>query len=312
MQQHTGQHLLSAIMDKYDNLESVGWGMGAEGDINYIDLPRKPTDEEMQTIQEKCNEAIRNNLKITVDTPDDAKSDSLPEDYASSKLEILTRIRKSIPTIFHRSESKLSSCCGTHLQQTSHIGLILLHHTQSIRGTNCRMYFSAGDRAIKLASSSIRSLRSIGGVLSSGMGAEDVRSAVKKMSDNLTESRRKEGKLLMEIAKYESERVKADLKNGKKAWVYRSSGNLDYINSICFEVKDDLKDGRLVVLATGEKKTSGQVVVVGEKQTVEDFVQKMKGVVGGVKGGGKGERWQGKVIEWQKGEIDALKNLVES
>jgi misacylated tRNA(Ala) deacylase len=174
------------------------------------------------------------------------------------------------------------------------------------------MYFSAGDRAIKLASSSIRSLRSIGGVLSSGMGAEDVRSAVKKMSDNLTESRRKEGKLLMEIAKYESERVKADLKNGKKAWVYRSSGNLDYINSICFEVKDDLKDGRLVVLATGEKKTSGQVVVVGEKQTVEDFVQKMKGVVGGVKGGGKGERWQGKVIEWQKGEIDALKNLVES
>jgi misacylated tRNA(Ala) deacylase len=85
MQQHTGQHLLSAIMDKYDNLESVGWGMGAEGEINYIDLPRKPTDEEMKTIQEKCNEAIRNNLTITVETPDDAKSDSLPEDYDKEK-----------------------------------------------------------------------------------------------------------------------------------------------------------------------------------------------------------------------------------
>jgi misacylated tRNA(Ala) deacylase len=85
MQQHTGQHLLSAIMDKYDNLESVGWGMGADGDINYIDLPRKPSDEEMRTIQEKCNEAIRNNLKITVETPDDAKADSLPEDYDKEK-----------------------------------------------------------------------------------------------------------------------------------------------------------------------------------------------------------------------------------
>ena len=85
MQQHTGQHLLSAIMDKYENLESVGWGMGAEGEINYIDLPRKPTDEEMQTIQEECNEAIRNNLKISVETPDDAKSDSLPEDYDKEK-----------------------------------------------------------------------------------------------------------------------------------------------------------------------------------------------------------------------------------
>lgn len=85
MQQHTGQHLLSAIMDKYDHLESVGWGMGAQGEINYIDLPRKPTDEEMQTIQDKCNEAIRDNLKITVETPDDAKSDSLPDDYDREK-----------------------------------------------------------------------------------------------------------------------------------------------------------------------------------------------------------------------------------
>jgi misacylated tRNA(Ala) deacylase len=174
------------------------------------------------------------------------------------------------------------------------------------------MYFSAGDRAIKLASSSVRSLRSIGGVLSSGMGAEEVLGAVKKMSENLTESRRKEAKLLMEIAKFESERVKADLKSRRKAWVYRASGNLDYINSICFELKDELKEGGLVVLATGEKKTSGQVVVVGEKQAVEEFVEKMKGVVSGVKGGGKGERWQGKVMEWQKGEIEALKNLVES
>jgi misacylated tRNA(Ala) deacylase len=39
----------------------------------------------MQTIQEKCNEAIRNNLSITVETPDDAKSDSLPEDYDKEK-----------------------------------------------------------------------------------------------------------------------------------------------------------------------------------------------------------------------------------
>ncbi|KAE9364439.1 ThrRS/AlaRS common domain-containing protein [Stipitochalara longipes BDJ] len=303
MQQHTGQHLLSAIMDKYDNLESVGWGMGAEGDINYIDLPRKPTDEEMRTIQEKCNEAIRNNLKISVETPDDAKSDSLPDDYDKEK---------GVVRIIKIGDIDANPCCGTHLQQTSHIGLILLHHTQSIRGTNCRMYFSAGDRAIKLASSSVRTLRSIGGTLSSGTAPDEVLGAVKKMSDNFTESRRKEAKLLMEIAKYEAERVKADLSSKKKAWVHRASGNLDYINAICFEVKDALKEGGMVVLATGEKKTAGQVVVVGEKKVVEDFVEAMKGVVSGIKGGGKGERWQGKVIEWQKGEIEALKHFVES
>jgi misacylated tRNA(Ala) deacylase len=87
---------------------------------------------------------------------------------------------------------------------------------------------------------------------------------------------------------------------------------LEYINSVCFEAKDTLKEGGIIVLASGEKKTSGQVVIVGEKKAVEEFVEKMKGVVSGIKGGGKGERWQGKVIEWQKGEIEALKNLVES
>jgi misacylated tRNA(Ala) deacylase len=85
MQQHTGQHLLSAIMDRYDNLETLGWGMGAENDVNYVDLPRKPSEEEIQTIQEKCNEAIRHNHGITVETPDNANLDSLPEDYDKEK-----------------------------------------------------------------------------------------------------------------------------------------------------------------------------------------------------------------------------------
>jgi misacylated tRNA(Ala) deacylase len=60
-------------------------GNGCRGRHKLHRLTPKTTDEEMQTIQEKCNEAIRNNLSITVETPDDAKSDSLPEDYDKEK-----------------------------------------------------------------------------------------------------------------------------------------------------------------------------------------------------------------------------------
>lgn len=81
MQQHTGQHLLSAIMDKYDNLETLGWGMGAGSDMSYVDVPRKPSEDEMQSIQERCNDAIRQNINITVVNPDNAKLDKLPNDY---------------------------------------------------------------------------------------------------------------------------------------------------------------------------------------------------------------------------------------
>jgi misacylated tRNA(Ala) deacylase len=174
------------------------------------------------------------------------------------------------------------------------------------------MYFTAGDRAIRLATTSVRSLRSIGGILSSGTAPEEVLSSVKRMSGNISELKKTETKLLMEIAKYEADRVKADLSAGKRACVYRSSSGLDFINSVAFEVKDALKDGGLVVLASGEEKSGGQVVVVSMKESVEEFVEKIKGVVSGVKGCGKGERRQGKVIEWKKGEIEALKKLVES
>ncbi len=85
MQQHTGQHLLSAIMDTYDNLETLGWGMGSDGDMYYVDLPRKPSEEEIQAIQDKCNKTIRNNLQIIVETPNDAEVDSLPGDYDKDK-----------------------------------------------------------------------------------------------------------------------------------------------------------------------------------------------------------------------------------
>jgi len=72
-------------MNTYYNIETLGWGMGAENDMSYVDVSRKPSQEEMQGIQEKCNEAIRNNYTITVETPDNAKADSLPDDYDKEK-----------------------------------------------------------------------------------------------------------------------------------------------------------------------------------------------------------------------------------
>lgn len=85
MQQHTGQHLLSAIMDTYDNLPTLGWGLGAKNDVSYVDVPKKLSQEEMQGIQDKCNEVIRNNLKIIVETPDNANVAKLPGDYDKEK-----------------------------------------------------------------------------------------------------------------------------------------------------------------------------------------------------------------------------------
>ncbi len=137
-------------------------------------------------------------------------------------------------------------------------------------------------------------------------------SNVKRIQETTAESKRKEKRLLLDIAKREGDRVKAVVQTGKVAWVYHATEGLDFINMVVFEVKDTVRERGLVVLAAGEDKKGGPVVITGEKNSVEAFATKVQEVVAGIKGGGKGGRWQGKVIEWKEGELEALKLLVES
>ena len=304
MQQHTGQHLLSAVMDTLE-LPTLSWNMGAVGEMNYIEIPRKPSDEEVRSIQERCNEIIRQNVAITVETPAESGGNAkkVPGDYDKEKGVVrFIKIGEGLD---------YNACCGTHLKQTSHIGLVILHHMQTVRGTNCRLYFSAGDRAIRLATESINALKNIAVSLSSGSTPEDVQGSVQRLSDVYADARKKEKKMLAEIAKFEGNRIKTDLAAGKNGWCYRGTDGLDFINLVVFEVKEALKEQGVVVLASGEAKSVGSIVIVGEKGAVESMAAKVKEVVSAVKGGGKGEKWQGKVTEWKKGEVEALKMAVE-
>jgi misacylated tRNA(Ala) deacylase len=149
-------------------------------------------------------------------------------------------------------------------------------------------------------------------MLSSGTAPSDVVANVKKANETATEMKRKETRLLAEIAKYEGERVKAVLQAGKNAWVYRAVQGLDFINMVVFEVKESVQEDAVVILASGEGDKGGQVVIIGEQKAVDGFTAKVKEALTGIKGGGKGGRWQGKVAEWRKGELEALKKLVES
>jgi misacylated tRNA(Ala) deacylase len=300
MQQHTGQHLLSAVMDGMD-LPTLGWSMGTAGEMNYVELPRRPSDEEIQNIQNRCNELIRDNMAITVETPEGKGSDSLPQDYDKEK---------GIVRFIKIGDLDYNACCGTHLKQTSHIGAILLHHTASVRGTNCRLYFTAGDRAIKMATESINGLRSIAVSLSSSAAPADVAAGVQRLGDQVSEARKKEKKMLAEIAKFEGARVKKDLESCNHVFSYRATDGLDFINQVVFEIKEAIKD-QVVILCSGEVKASGSLVIIGKPELVENMATKVKNVVSSVKGGGKGEKWQGKVTEWQKGDIEALKKAVE-
>jgi misacylated tRNA(Ala) deacylase len=297
MQQHTGQHLLSAIMDSID-LPTLGWSMGQPGEMNYVELPRKPSDQEIQTIQLSCNAKIRESLPITVETPEGKGSDSLPDDYDREK---------GVVRFIKIGDMDYNACCGTHLQNSSHINLVLLHHTQSVRSTNCRLFFTTGDRAIKMATESINGLRTIAVSLSSSSEPKDVAVGVQRLGDQVSDARKREKKMLDEIAKFEGGKIKLQLSHGSPtAFLHRATDGLDFLNLVIFEIKDVVKEHGVVVLCSGEVRASGSIVVFGQTDLVERMAAKVKDIVSTAKGGCKGEKWQGKVTEWQKGEVEAL------
>ncbi|KAL5589875.1 hypothetical protein FOVSG1_011742 [Fusarium oxysporum f. sp. vasinfectum] len=305
MQQHTGQHLLSAVMQNRHDLKTLGWGMGAEEGMSYVDLQRKPMEEEMQAIQNECAELIRENLPIRIETPDDAKHDKLPGDYDKSD---------GVVRVIHIGDLDTNTCCGTHLSQTSHISLIILGSTQSVHGKNCRLSFITGDRAINLAASSVSAISSIAKLLSSSNVPSEVVSRTTALSDTVTDLKRSERKLLLEVAKFESEQaIRIIVQNRMNAYIHRYDGNTDFINKIVGETRDVLQGtGFVVVIAIGEPKGSGPVVIVGDQVAVDAMAQKVKVVIKDIKGGGAGGKWQGKVKEWTNAQLLALKEIVES
>ncbi|CAE6529264.1 unnamed protein product [Rhizoctonia solani] len=310
MQQHTGQHLLSAIMDAYPGLETLAWSMGASivGDnvagedrtpnMNYVELGRKPTGAEISEIQDKCNQLVMQNKPITVSTPHDAIQDWLPSDYDKEN---------GIVRIITIEGVDENPCCGTHLSQISHIGPILLHHTQPIRGTNTRLFFSCGSRAIALATSSLRATRYLSATLSSGSTPSELNARATQVTNSLRDALRAKRKLEAEIASYLAAKVVRDC----STWVHRADVGLDFLMDVVAAIPPESLPG-VLVLAAGSGGEGGSVLIVGsDTDRVQSIAPKAVAAVKSLKGGGKGVRWQGKVQVWEKGNLDALEKIAK-
>lgn len=138
MQQHTGQHLLSAAFYKLYNGETVGFHIGQ--DYVYIDvtLPEL-SEEEAEKIEVYANRIISSNFEI--------------KSYYIEKNDINKIPVRKQPTvnsdirIVEIDNIDFSPCAGTHLGNTGEIGLIKIRKWEKYKG-NVRIEFVCGSRAL--------------------------------------------------------------------------------------------------------------------------------------------------------------------
>lgn len=283
MQQHTGQHLLSAVLDKYE-LPTLSWSMGDV--INYIEVPRKLTNEEIQAVTDEVNDAILAEYPINAQYPD---SNSETDDVD---------LEKGIMRVIRIGELDANPCCGTHLNSTGHIKAIVLLNQFAGKSGASRLNFLCGDRIIKYTSDLHEITKKLMNTLSGSF--EDLDFKASFVVEQGKKSAQRANALSLELATLKAQEVKKEIQEGKPvAFVYRPDGDLNFINTIYKEVGD--LGTSTIVLITGELKQAGALIVAGEKTT--EIVDQLKKLLKTLKGGGKG-KFQGKVSEYTKGEID--------
>lgn len=149
MQQHTGQHLLSAMFQERFGRLTVSFHLGEE--TSTIDLRGpEPTPDILEGAERAANQIIADDRSITVRY-------GTAEQFA--ELGVRKEVdRKGILRAIEIEGADLQPCGGTHLARTSQIGILLLRGCSRIR-QDWRVEFVCGRRVVNLARNDLRLLQ---------------------------------------------------------------------------------------------------------------------------------------------------------
>ena len=186
MQQHTGQHLLSAVLLEMFEAPTVSFHLGAES--STIDVARALEPEQLRAAERRANQIVFENRPVTIGFQHSS------EDLGLRK----PTEREGEVRIISIGDLDRSACGGTHVRATGEIGPILLRRLDRIRG-NLRIEIScaaAGPR--NRARADFEALSQIARVFSSPL--DETPALVDAQREKLQESDRTRRRLATELA----------------------------------------------------------------------------------------------------------------
>jgi len=185
MQQHTGQHLLSAVLLELFHTPTVSFHLGAEACT--IDVAGALEPEQLREAERRANQTIFENRPVTISFEDSSGDLGLRKPTE----------REGLVRIVSIENLDRSACGGTHVGATGEIGPILIRKLDRIRG-NLRIEFLCGGRSIARARADFDALSKIARVFSSPL--DETPALVDAQREKLQESERTRRRLSTELA----------------------------------------------------------------------------------------------------------------
>jgi len=291
MQQHTGQHLLSAAFEHEAGAKTVSFHLGASA--STIDLHKELSAEQIVRVEDAANRVLWEDREVCVRFVTASEAAKLPlrkEPARDGELRLI-----------EIKDYDLSACGGTHVGRTGAIGMIAVSGFERFKG-GLRVEFLCGARALR----SYRALTTAvnGSVRLLSVLPDELPSAIEKLQTVGRAQQKAQDALYERLAVHEAASlVAAGQKIGDRTFVGAAVPGWDPAGLKKLAASAASRPATVAVLLTAE---SPSLVVVARSQDLTfDTGAVLKKLIErfGGKGGGKGSMAQGGGLTGEPREI---------
>jgi alanyl-tRNA synthetase len=301
MQQHTGQHVLSAAFDRLAGARTVSFHLGSAS--STIDLSREVSADEIARVESEANRVVWEDRPVTIRFADADEAAKLPLRKEP--------VREGVLRLIDVQDFDVSACGGTHVARTGAIGIIAVPSWERFRG-GTRVEFLCGVRALTgyrvlrdAVTASIRQLSVLPAELPSGIErlqaeAKDLKRQIRDLQGRLAVH--EAATLAARASSVGPVRIVVEALNG---W---DQTGLKAIASAITE-----RPGHLALLLNAS--TPSPVVIARASDVPVDCASLLKQLTArfGGKGGGRPELAQGGGLQGAPAElVDAARAMVQA
>ena len=208
MQQHTGQHLLSAVFVRELHAPTVSFHLGEE--TSTIDLATPAiAHHSLERVERIANEIIGEDRPVTISY---ASRDEAEAMLASGELRKLPD-REGTIRVIDIADLDRNACGGTHVRATGQIGGLLIRRIEKV-SRGLRVEFACGLRAVRVARTDAAVLTETAVLLSTG--APELPGLIRQMLADSKSTAKERQKLREELATYQATEIvgEASIENG--------------------------------------------------------------------------------------------------
>lgn len=281
MQQHTGQHLLSAAFDRLFGVRTESFHLGSASVT--IDLARQVTAGEIEAAEDEANRVIWEDRPVAIRFADAAEAAALPlrKDPA----------RAGTLRLIVIEDFDVSACGGTHVARTGAVGLVATLAAERFRG-GTRLEFACGVRTLHTwrvqrdaLAASVRLVSALPGELPAG---------IERLQAEARDARRDLKDALSRLAGFEADALAARaVSRGDRQVVIEALEGWDAGGLKAIASAIAARPGHVAVLFSAPAPSA--VVLARAKDAAFDCAGALKMLVGqfGGKGGGRPDLAQG-------------------